>query len=433
MNPMKKKLSESPHQTQPADSNWAGIYDAAITQQGLKVPYREMGPHYGMEEVQAVVEAMQADILTLGPFLKKFQQEFAEYLGCDYAFGVSSCTGALEIATQLLEIDEEDEVIVPGITFIATTIPLLRVSAKVVFADLDPDTYLVSAETIAEKITEKTKAIYVVHMYGMPVDMDPIMDLAHQHDLKVVEDCAHCVGADYKGQKVGTIGDIGCFSFHTVKNVTTLGEGGMLVTNNKEYADLVPLSRWVGMEMYQDQEKYWLPYFYDIKRVKNRIPYNFCMGEVQANVGRVQLKKLDWMNNRRNAIARRMTAGIQDLDEIKTPNVPADRTHAFHLYPILFDGSSYSADIHDFIGTLYYEFGIKTAPHYLPPYQFQIFQEMGYPHQLCPQAEKIYSQLTNTPMNLSLTDDQVDYMVGSIRKTVAKLRRGEREPQMNYK
>jgi len=413
-------------------SDWAGIYDAAIAQQHLKVPYREMGPHYGLEEVQAAVEAMQGDILTLGPYLKRFQQEFAEYLGCEYAFGVSSCTGALEIATQLLEIEAGDEVIVPGITFIASAIPLLRVGAKVVFADLDPDTYLVSAATIAEKITEKTKAIYVVHMYGMPADMDPIMELARQHGLKVVEDCAHCAGAEYRGRKAGTIGDIGCFSFHTVKNVTTLGEGGLLVTNNKEYADLVPLSRWVGMDMYQDQEHYWLPFFYDIKRVKNRVPYNFCLGEVQANVGRVQLKKLDWMNRRRNEIARRMTEGIQDLDGILTPHVPADRTHAFHLYPVLFDGGPWGADINDFIGMLFYEFGIKTAPHYLPPYRFEIFQEMGYPKELCPQAEKIFAQLTNTPMNLALTDAQLDYMVDSIRKTVEKLQRGEKEPQRNY-
>ena len=422
--------------TDPAShhsSSWAGIYDAAIAQQDLVVPYREMGPVYGLEEVQAVVEAMQGDILTLGPLLKLFQQEFADYLGCEYAFGVSSCTGALEIATQLLEIGPGDEVIVPAITFIATAIPLLRVGAKVVFADLDPDTYLVTAETIAEKITDKTKAIYVVHMYGMPTDMDPIMELAARRGLRVVEDCAHCAGAEYKGRKTGTIGDIGCFSFHTVKNVTTLGEGGLLTTNHKEFADLVPCSRWVGMKMYQDQEHYWLPFFYDIKRVKNGIPYNFCLGEVQANVGRVQLKKLDGMNRRRNEIAARMTEGIHDLEGISTPSVPPDRTHAFHLYPVLFDGSSLGADINDFIATLYYEFGVKTAPHYLPPYKFQIFQEMGYPDQLCPTAERIYSQLTNTPMNLALSDAQVDYMIASIRKTVEKLQRGEKEPARNFK
>ena len=323
----------------------------------------------------------------------------------------------------------------PAITFIATTIPLLWVGAKVVFADLDPDTLLVTAKTIAEKITDKTKAIYVVHMYGLPCDMDPIMNLASQHGLKVVEDCAHSLGAEYKGNKLGAFGDIGCFSFHTVKNITTLGEGGMMVTNNKEFADLIPLSRWVSMDMYTEQEHYWLPFFYDIKRVKNRIPYNFCicMGEVQANVGRAQLKKVDWMNRRRNAIAARMNEGIQHLEGIRTHPVPDDRTHAYHLYPVLFDGKSCGADINDFMGMLYYEFGNKTAPHYLPPYQFQIFQEMGYPTHLCPRAETIFSQLTNMPMNLALPDEQVDYMIDPIGKTVQKLKRGDKEPVRNYK
>ena len=419
-------------QRQDKRLDWHGSGPGAVSQSGLKVPYLEFGPHYGLEEARAALEAMQSEILTLGPYLELFQQEFAEYLGCEYAFGVSSCTGALEIATQLLELGEGDEVIVPAITFIATAIPLLRVGAKVVFADLDPQTYLVTADTIAAKITDKTRAIYVVHMYGMPADMDPIMALARKHELKVVEDCAHCAGAEYKGRKAGAIGDIGCFSFHTVKNVTTLGEGGLLATNNREYAGLAPRSRWVGLDPYADQQDYWLPFLYDIKRVKNRIPYNFCMGEVQANIGRVQLKKLDWMNRRRNAIAMRMNEGLQGLDGIMTPQVPADRTHAFHLYPLLFDGSAFGADINDLIRMLYYEFGIKTVPHYLPPYRFDIFQEMGYPKEMCPQAERIYSQLTNTPMNLSLTDAQVEYMIESIGKTVDRLKKGRRRPAMNY-
>jgi perosamine synthetase len=412
--------------------DWSGIYQQAVQQQGLVVPYREVGPQYGLEEIQAVIEVVQGDIYTQGPFLKLFQEEFCSYVECKYAFGVSSCTGALEIATQLLEIQEDDEVIVPANTFIATVIPLLRVGAKVVFADLDPVTYTINAESIEEKITVRTKAIYVVHLNGLPADMDPIMALADKHGLKVVEDCAHSLGAEYKGRRTGTFGDFGCFSFHTVKNITTLGEGGVITTDNDEYAKLVPLSRWVGMEMYENQKRYWLPFLYDIKKVKGRIPYNFCMSDVQANVGRVQLRKLGWMNRRRNDIAKYMEKGLSDIEEITTPSVPKDRTHSFHLYPILYDGRSSCTNRDDFVSMLFYEFGIKTVPHYLPPYQFTIFQEMGYEREQCPVAERIYSQLTNTPMNLSVTDEQVAYMVDSIRKTVENLRRGDRTPKMNY-
>jgi perosamine synthetase len=206
----------------------------------------------------------------------------------------------------------------------------------------------------------------------------------------------------------------------------------VISTNNEEYAKLVPLSRWVGIESYENQEKYWLPFLYDIKRVKGRIPYNYCMSDVQANVGRVQINKLPWMNKRRNEIASRMSEGLGDLEEITTPSIPGDRTHAFHLYPVLYDGSGCGATRDDFVSILYFEFGIKTVPHYLPPYRFTIFQEMGYRKEQCPVAERIYSQLTNTPMNLSVTDGQVEYMVDSIHKTVRKLRKGSREPVMNY-
>lgn len=413
-------------------NDWSGIYKQAIEQEGLVVPYREVGPHYGLEEIQAVIEVVQGDIYTQGPFLKTFQDEFCEFIGSSYAFGVSSCTGALEIATQILEIKEGDEVIVPANTFISTVIPILRVGAKPVFCDLDPATYTITADAIGEKLTDRTKAAFVVHLNGLPADMDPIMELAAHSGIKIVEDCAHSLGAEYKGRKTGSIGDFGCFSFHTVKNITTLGEGGVITTNNEEYAGLVPLSRWVGIEAYENQEHYWLPFLYDIKRVKGRIPYNYCMSDVQANVGRVQLAKLPWMNRRRNEIARRMSEGLNGIEEITTPTIPGDRTHAFHLYPVLYDGTKSGATIDDFISILYHEFGIKTVPHYLPPYRFTILQEMGFEREQCPAAERIYSQLTNTPMNLSLTDGQVDYMVESIHATVKKLESGERDPEMNY-
>jgi perosamine synthetase len=413
-------------------SDWSGIYRQAVQQEGLKVPYREVGPHYGVEEIKAVIEVIQGDIYTQGPFLKLFQEEFADYMGARYAFGVSSCTGALEMATQILEIGKGDEVIVPAITFIATVIPLLRVGAKVVFTDLDPLTYTLSADTIAAKITYRTRAIYVVHMNGLPADMDPNVELAKERRLKLVEDCAHSAGAVYRGRKTGTFGDFGCFSFHTVKNITNLGEGGVLTTNDEQYAKLVPLSRWVGIEPYEDQEKYWLPFLYDIKRVKGGVPYNFCMSDVQANVGRVQLRKLEWMNARRNEIAARMSRGLQGVGEITVPRIPEDRTHAFHLFPVLYDGSGAGANRDDFVDILYHEFGVKSIPHYLPPYQFSIFQEMGYPRELCQEAERIYSRLTNTPMNLSVIDAQADYMVESIRVMVEKLRRGDKKPKIRF-
>ena len=278
---------------------------------------------YGLEEVEAAVEAMQAPIYTLSTYTKKFQEEFAEYIGCKYAYAVTNAASALEMAAFLIGIKEGDEVIVPAITFFSTTLGILRLGGQGRFrADIDPTTYNVTAETIEAKITPKTKAIYVVHLYGLPADMDPIMALAKKHNLKVVEDCAHTPGAEYKGKKVGNIGDYGCFSFHTAKNMTTLGEGGMLTTNDDEAAADIPALRHVGLRGYPDQEKYWLPYFYDVTSVRGRMPYNFCMTEIQAAVGRVQLSKVDAMNDRRRYIGRRYNEGLKDVKELQLPTEP---------------------------------------------------------------------------------------------------------------
>lgn len=406
--------------------DWSGTFSPPNQDGKLRVPFREVGNRYSLEEVQAVVEAMQTDILTQGPYLKKFQEEFAEYIGTKYAFGVSSCTAALEIATQLIGIKPGDEVIVPAITFISTVIPILRQGARPVFADIDPFTYNITAETIKEKITSRTKAIYVVHLAGLPADMDPIMDLAQKYNLTVLEDCAHAPGATYKGKKVGSIGKYGCFSFHTVKNMTTLGEGGMLTTNDDESAKDIPPLRWVGMKPFENQKRYWIPFIYDIVKVRGCIPFNFCMGEIQAAVGRVQLKKLDKMNERRRELAHRLSEGLKDMEEFTVPKEPEYAKHVYHLYPLLFNGEKFGATREDFMDMVYKDYGIKTVPHYLPVYLFSMFREMGYKPGECPGAEKIYSKLTNPPFNLLVSDEDIDYMIDSFKEAVKRLKRGER-------
>lgn len=400
------------------EKDWSGAYKQI--EPNLKVPYPEICGMYGVEEVEAITKAMQGHIYTLGPYTKKFQEEFARFVGTKYAFAVTNCANALEMAAYLIGICPGDEVIVPAITFYSTTLGILRLGGKVVFADIDPVTYNLTAETIASKITRKTKAIYVVHLNGLPVDMDPIMKLARKHNIKVVEDCAHAPGALYKGRKVGSIGDYGCFSFHSAKNMTTLGEGGMLTTDNDaDAADALPL-RHVGMKPYGKRRRYWIPYIYDIVRVRGRIPYNFCMTELQAAAGRVQLKKLNKMNGMRRKIAATITEGLKDMKSLQTPFEPPGYKHVYHLYPIQFSGGT-SGDVNDLIEMLRYEYGIRTCPLYPPVYTFTIYREMGYKKGLCPIAEKVYSRLFDIPFTPALTEDKVSYMIESIRKAVKQL------------
>ena len=399
--------------------NWSGTN---VLETGLKVDFPEICAMYGLEEIEAAVEAMRAPMYTIWDYTKKFQEEFADYIGVKYAFAVTNCANALEMAAYLIGIKSDDEVIAPAITFFSTTLGILRLGGKVVFADINPKTYNITADTISEKITSKTKAIYVVHLYGLPVDMDPILKLAKRHNLKVVEDCAHTPGAEYKGRKTGSMGDYGCFSFHTAKNMTTLGEGGMLTTNDNEAAADIPALRHVGMKGYEKKEKYWLPYLYDIVRVRGEMPYNFCMNEIQAAVGRVQLKKINYLNGVRRKIALRITKGLSNIEGLQLPYEPSGYKHVYHLYPVLFDGGSSGTTRDDLIEMLHDKYKIRTVPLYPPVYYFTIYKEMGYKKGLCPVAEKVYRQLLNLPFTPDLKDEQVSYMIESIRKAVKKLR-----------
>ncbi|MDD8015409.1 MAG: aminotransferase class I/II-fold pyridoxal phosphate-dependent enzyme, partial [Acidobacteriota bacterium] len=215
-----------------------GITSSYATDDGvtLKVPYSFFGSIYDEAEEKAALAAMKQDSLTMGPKTAEFQNKFAKMCGVKYAVACSNCTTGMHVATQLFDIRAGDEVIVTPVTFIATSLVILKERAKPVYADIDPRTYNIDPGEIEKKITKKTKAIYVVHYAGLVCDMDPIMDIARRHNLFVMEDCAHAVGAEYKGRKAGSIADIGVFSFHSLKNITTCGEGGMMTTNNDLFA-----------------------------------------------------------------------------------------------------------------------------------------------------------------------------------------------------
>ncbi len=400
--------------------NWSGT---SYPETGLKVDYPEVCAMYGLDEALAVLEAMkESPQYTLCSYTKQFQEEFACYTGTKYAFAVTNAANALEMAAFFCDIQEGDEVIVPALTFYSTTQGILRFGGKVIFADIDPKTYNITAKSIEEKITDRTKAIYVVHLYGLPCDMDPIMKLAKRHELKVVEDCAHAPGAEYKGKKPGSIGDFGCFSFHTAKNITTLGEGGMLTMNDDAIARLTPALRHNGMISYPDQKDYWLPYFYDVDDVNGRIPYNFCMNEIQAAVGIAQLKRLDSLNNRRRRIAARIIDGLKDIPELQLPWEPQGFHHVFHLFPVLYKDPKSKSDVNDLIRLLHDEYSIRTAPLYPPVYWFTLFRKRGYRKKLCPVAEEAYSKLLNLPFTPALSESQIDYMICSVREAVDRLK-----------
>jgi len=406
----------------------------------LKVPYSFFGSIYDQEEQKAVLAAMQQDSLTMGPQVKAFQEEFARKFEVKHAFAVSNCTTGMHLCTQLFNMKEGDEVIVTPNTFIATSLVLLKEKIIPVYADVDPITFNIDPADIARKITPRTRAIYVVHYGGLMCDMDPIMDLARKHNLYVLEDCAHAHGARYKGRMAGSIGDVGVFSFHSLKNLTTCGEGGMITTNRDDWVKPIEMLRCMNLTHWDPKQQdftfgthalhkkveghyadYWIPSHFDIDDVNGHWGNNYRMNEIQAAVGRCQLRKLDMLTQKRQRAGRFINEGIKDLHGIQFVYEPEGYEHVYHLYTLCVDPDIYDRD--EFLRVLYREEGVQGILHYQPTYHFTGLKKMGITGD-CPVAERFfYKSQFNLPMHPRLTDQQLNDMVIGIRNTARKLER----------
>jgi len=390
---------------------------------GIKVPYTN-GTIFGLEEIEAVARVLQdkPENLTLGPEVEEFEREFARYVGAKYAFGVTSCTTGLHMATQVLGIKEGDEVITTPNTFVATAQPVLKQGGEVVFADIDPKTFNIDPEEVRKKITAKTKAIYVVHYAGQPVDMDPIMEMAKKHDLYVVEDAAHAPGAEYKGIRVGSIGHIGCFSFHAFKNMSTMGEGGMITTNDDQFAKDIPILRCMGIDYSEGiRDGYWI---YDVKGIRGEIGNNFRMSTVQGAVGLVQLRKLDMLNSRRRANKKYYDEHLGGLEEVNIPYELADTKCVSHLYPLTVNEDKLGINKKAFLKMLSHEEGILTRTYYFPIYLLSMLKERGYEKGLCPVAENFFfNRVVLLPVHPRLTQEDLENVVQGIKSVIQKIKK----------
>lgn len=406
----------------------------------LKVPYSFFGSIYDEEEEKAVLAAMKQESQTMGPQVALFQKEFAKKFEVRHAFATSNCTTAMHVATQALGIGQGDEVIITPNTFIATSLVIVKEGGKPVYADIDPRTFNISPAGIEDKITEKTKAIYLVHYGGQMCDMDPIMEIAKKYNLYVMEDCAHAHGAKYKGRQAGTIGDIGCFSFHSLKNMTTLGEGGMVTTHNDDLAEKVERLRCMSLTNWPQEQKvfefagyrmektdikdYWIPSHFDVIDDNGKWGNNYRMNETQAAVGRAQLRKLDGLIKKRRNNSHYLTAGLQGIKGITPVYEDPDCFHSYHLYTLCVEAEELGATRNDFMRVLYREEGIQGIQHYQPSYHFTGLKKLyNYPDRLCPAAEKFfYARETNLPMHPRLTRTQLDMMIEGIKKAAEKVR-----------
>jgi dTDP-4-amino-4,6-dideoxygalactose transaminase len=405
----------------------------------LKVPYSFFGSIYDEVEERALLAVLKQESQTMGPQVALFQKEFAERFEVKHAMATTNCTTAMHAATQALGIKDGDEVIVTPNTFIATSLVILKEGGKPVYADIDPRTFNIDPGQIEKLVTKKTKAIYVVHYGGQMCDMDPIMEIARKHNLNVLEDCAHAHGATYKGRQAGSIGDIGCFSFHSLKNMVTLGEGGMLTTNSDELVDRMQRMRVMSITHWnpdqtvwefgghrlekKDVKDYWIPSHFDVIDDDGKWGNNYRMNEAQAAVGRAQLLKLDMMVEKRRYNGQYLSKGLSGIKGVTPVYEDPDCVHAFHLYTLCIEPEILGASRDEFLRVLYQEEGIQGILHYQPTYHFTgLKKKYNYPDILCPNAEKFfYAREFNLPMNPRLTVNDLDMIIEGVKNTAAKV------------
>lgn len=394
----------------------------AANESDWKIPWSGRGLHYNAEEIAAVVEAMtMADPLSQGRYQETFEKSFRELIGSRHAFAVSNGTAALELAAMLSGIGPGDEVIIPAHTFAATAIPFARRGARIVWADINPRTFVISAEAIQRVVTHKTKGIVVVHLYGLMADMNPILEIARKKNIIIIEDAAQAIGASYQGRKAGSLGDLGCFSFHSHKNISTLGEGGMLTVNRDDWASLVPGLRHNGMHPYApDRASYWLPAMtnvdFDLPQVW---PYKFCLGEVQCALGSKMLERLEMINEKRRQRGRCIREALSNYPELIFQEVPKGFIPSGHLLPARYEGKGHRDK---FIERMAFHHRIKVIVQYYPLYRYPLFQKAGLGEAHCPETDKFFDNMVSFPFHEGLTEEQIAILIEATKETLDYLR-----------
>jgi len=371
------------------------------------------------EEINEVIDTLRSGWLTTGPKVKRFEKEFAQYIGSKYAIATNSCTGGLHLALVAAGIGGGDEVITTPFTFCATANVILHTGAKPVFVDIRPDTFNIDTERIEEVITPKTKAIMPVHYAGQPCEMDEIMEIAKRHNLLVIEDAAHSIATEYKGKKVGAIGDITCFSFYATKNLVT-GEGGMVTTDNEELAEKIRVLSLHGMS-----RDAWKRYssagssYYEVIYPG----YKYNMTDIQASLGLHQLRKLTRFQKRREEIVKAYNEAFASLDTIEVPFVKPHIKHAWHLYVIKIIPEKLKINRDQFIEALRGE-NIGTSVHFIPVHLHPYYRDTyGFKRGDFPNAEYAYERVISLPLYPKMSDEDVKDIIEAVKKIVEHYRK----------
>ncbi len=381
----------------------------------MKIPFHKA--ELSSEEIDAASEVIRSGWLTMGEKTFEFERNFSAYTGASSSIAVNSCTAALHLALKAAGIKAGDEVIIPAMTFIATWEIITYLGAVPVLCDVIKDGFLIDPSEIEKKVSFRTKAVIPVHYGGESCDMEAIMNIARKHNLVVIEDAAHALPTLYKGRMIGTIGDITCFSFYATKTLTT-GEGGMITTENVQWADRMRRLRLHGItkdawNRYSDKGSW----EYDVSEAG----YKYNITDIASAIGVEQLKKCHEMNLARKSIALKYHNAFSKTDLLDLWHVRDENECAWHLYPVRLKLDKLKIDRNEFIVELKNR-DIGTSVHYIPMYRFSVFKDSGYTNKDFPACEDIFSREVSLPIWPGMSDNEIDYVIENVLEVLERNR-----------
>ncbi|WP_041255190.1 UDP-4-amino-4,6-dideoxy-N-acetyl-beta-L-altrosamine transaminase [Exiguobacterium sp. MH3] len=388
-----------------------------------QVPVRDTFLPYGRQwieddDIEAVVKILKSDFLTTGPAILEFEEAVANYVGAKYAVSFSNGTAALHGACFAAGIQEGDEVITTPMTFAASANCVLYQGGTPVFADIDDSTYNIDPKQIEEKITSKTKAIIPVHFTGQPAELDEIHRLAQEHNLVVIEDAAHALGASYKKKRIGGLSDMTMFSFHPVKHITS-GEGGVITTNDDGYYQKLLQFRSHGIikdqQLMTESHGSW---YYEMQS----LGFNYRMTDIQAALGANQLKKIDRFLSRRKHYVSLYNEAFESRDEIRIPAQHPDGDSSWHLYIIRLQTEKMKVSRKVIYEELMKE-NIGVNVHYIPVHKMPYYQQLGYDKETYPIAEKLYEEILTLPLFPKMSIDDINDVIIAVIKILNQYRK----------
>ena len=387
-------------------------------------PVREKPIYYGrqcieQDDIDAVVEALQSDLITCGPRAAALEKKLCEVTGAKYAVVVANGTAALHLAALTAGFGEGDEVIVSSITFAASSNCVLYCGAKPVFADIDPETYNIDPESVRKLITPRTKGIVAVDFTGQAVNYDALREICREHHLLFIEDAAHAIGTKYRGTPVGSLADMTCFSFHPVKTVTG-GEGGAITTNNEQFYRNLMRLRTHGITRNQEEMVHPTDARWYNEQVE--LGFNYRITDFQAALLLSQLNKLPKFSARRKEIVKRYDQVFSQMPEIVVQKEIPESDTTRHLYILRLNPERLDCSRREFFDALFAE-NVCPQVHYLPVYWHSYYEKLGYEKGLCPNAEAYYEWSMSIPLYYALTDQEVEDTVRAVKKVVEYYRK----------